>query len=99
MEEPIFEYALQVIDTGKKYRDEYAYCDKDNDSHFILSTYNPYDNKFSIILYDRHQVWIVHSEVTPLKLNYLKPFLQNVTDNYNDPEVYGTIRDERRIYS
>ena len=90
MEEPINEFALQIIDTGKKYRDEYAYCDNDNDSHFVLSTYNPYDNKFSIVLYDRQQVWVVHSEVTPLKLNYLKPFLQNVTDNYNDREVYGT---------
>ena len=66
MEEYMNELAFKIIDTGKKYRDEYIYCDKDKDSHFTLSTYNPYDNKFSIILYDRRKVWIVHSEVLSL---------------------------------
>ena len=40
-------------------------------------------------------VYVVHGEVTPLKLNYLKPFLENTSDNYNSKEVYGSIRDER----
>ena len=41
MEEPFKEYALQIIDTGKKYMGEYGYCDRDINNHHVLSTYNP----------------------------------------------------------
>lgn len=94
MEEPIKEYALQIIDTGEKDKGQYNYCYHDVNAHHVLSTYNPYDNKFSIVLYDKYKIYVVHSEVTTLKLNYLKPFLENVTDRFNPRETYGTIRDE-----
>ena len=95
MEEPIKEYALQIIDTGEKDEGEYKNCDRDVNAHHVLSTYNPYDNKFSIVLYDKYNIYVVHSEVTPLKLNYLKPFLENTSNRFNPTETYGTIRDHR----
>ena len=95
MEEPFKEYALQIIDTGKKYIGRYGTCDRDINNHHVLSTYNPYDNKFSIVLYDRTTIYVVHGEVTPHKLNYLKPFLENTSDNYTSREVYGSIPEGR----